>query len=282
MIKSSFAGKFYESDYVGLMNQIDSSYEHELGPGDLPTRRKEGKLHGIIVPHDHYNLSGPCATWAYKLLAEHKFPETFVILVPDQTNSLLNYATALEDFETEFGICKIDKEFAEKLINEGFVTKKDFIVEQALEVQLPFLLHACKDKIKDVKILPIVVPNTNNFEELAEKIVSSGKDIVVIVASNFTKYGPKFLFKPFKYNLKESLNQLDRNLVKPIINLDNNTLVKHVRRNKIQVSGINAIVLALAIFKFMKVEEGELLSFYRSSRIDEDLENFISYMSFVF
>jgi MEMO1 family protein len=282
MIKSSFAGKFYESDYVKLMGQIDSSYEHDLGPGDLPTRRKEGKLHGIIVPHDHYNLSGPCASWGYKLLAEHKFPETFVILVPDQSNSLLNYATTLEDFETEFGICKVDKEFAKKLVDSGIVTKKDSIVEQALEVQLPFLMHACKDKIKDVKVLPLVVPHTHNFEALANEIVSSGKDIVVIVASNFTKYGPKFLFTPFKYNLKESLNQLDRNIVKSILNLDSETLIKHVRRNKIQISGVNAIAMALTIFKLMEIKEGELLSFYRSSKIDEDLENFISYMSFVF
>ena len=282
MIKSSFAGKFYEKDYVKLMSQIDSSYEHEFGPGDLPTRRKEGKLHGIIVPHDYYNLSGPCASWGYKLLAEHKFPDTFVILVPDQSNTLLNYATTSEDFETEFGICKVDKEFVEKLIANGIVTKKDSIVEQALEMQLPFLMHACKDKVKDVKILPIVIPHTHNLEALAKEIVDSGKDIVVIVASNFTKYGPKFLFTPFKYNLNESLNQLDRNIVKSILNLDSDTLIKYVRRNKIQASGIYAITLALTIFKLMEVNEGELLSFYRSSKIDEDLENFISYMSFVF
>jgi len=124
MISLSYAGMFYEKEYVPLMKQLDSVYKHKLGPGDLPTRRKEEKIHGIIVPHEHYSLSGPCAAWAYKLLAEHKFPQTFLLLVPDQTGNLLNYATCLEDFETAFGICKCDQEVAKALIDSGIVTEK--------------------------------------------------------------------------------------------------------------------------------------------------------------
>ena len=73
MIKASFAGKYYEKDYVSVMNQINSLYESKLGPGDLATSRKNDNLFGILVPHDKYSLSGACAAWAYKILAESKF-----------------------------------------------------------------------------------------------------------------------------------------------------------------------------------------------------------------
>ncbi|MBT3323839.1 AmmeMemoRadiSam system protein B [archaeon] len=282
MIKASFAGKYYEKDYVSVMNQINSLYESKLGPGDLATSRKNDNLFGILVPHDKYSLSGACAAWAYKILAESKFPDTFLILVPDQTGTVVNYLTCLEDFETEFGVCRIDKEFAEKLLESGIVSKADAVVEQALEVQLPLLQHACKDRINDIKILPIVVPSANNVEILAKKIVEIKKDLVVIVVSNFTKYGNKFLFTPFKYNVKESLEGLDLGMIRLILNLDSEMFLKNVKRNKIQVSGSFSVALGLNVLKLLGAEEGELLSYYKSSSINKDEENSVSYFSFIF
>ncbi|MBL7051592.1 MAG: AmmeMemoRadiSam system protein B [Nanoarchaeota archaeon] len=282
MIKSSFAGKYYEKDYVNLMNQINELYESKLGPGDLATSRKDEKLFGILVPHDYYSLSGACSAWAYKVLAESKFPKTYVILIPDQSGTVVNYLTCLDDFETEFGVCKLDKEFAEKLLESGIVSKTDSIDEQALEVQLPLLQHACKDRINDIKILPIVVPSAHNFEILAKKIVEIEKDIVVIIVSNFTKYGNKFLFTPFKYNIKECLEGLDLGMIRLILNLDSEIFLKNVRKNKIQVSGSFSVALGLNILKLLGSEEGELLSYYKSSSINKDEENTISYFSFIF
>ncbi len=282
MIKASFAGKYYENDYVTLMNQINNLYESQLGPGDLATSRKDEKLAGILVPHDFYSYSGACAAWAYKILAESKFPDTFLILVPDQTGTVINYLTCLEDFETEFGVCKVNRELAHELLESGIVSKADEINEQALEVQLPFLMHACKDRIKDIKILPIIVPSLHNFEALSKKIVELNKNIVVIMVSNFTKYGNKFLYTPFKYNVKESLEGLDLGMIKQIINLDSEIFLKNVKKNKVQVSGTYSVALGLNILKLLGCESGELLSYYKSSSINKDEENTISYFSFIF
>tara|TARA_Y100000310_G_scaffold83228_1_gene79883 strand:+ start:215 stop:1060 length:846 start_codon:yes stop_codon:yes gene_type:complete len=281
MIRPKLAGNLYEKEYVALMEQIKSCYEHELGPGDLPTRRKENVLKGIVVPHGDYNIVGPCAAWAYKMIAEHSFPETFIILLPEEDSGVMNYQTTLEDFETVFGVCKNDKEVSQKLIDSGIVSNSEKFFSKALELQLPWLQHACKDRIKDVQVVPVIVPHSHNFEALAE-LISDLDNVVVIAVSNFTRYGPKFLYTPFKYNVESSLNNLDMNLVKFMLSLQSEPLLKFVRKQKLQVTGSNALALALHAFKMSGVDEGELLSYYKSSKIDGDQENSSSFMSFVF
>ncbi len=279
MIRPRYAGQLYAQEYVQLMKQLDASYQHDLGPGDLPTRRTEESILGVIVPHSHVELSGACAAWAYKMVAEHALPKTFVVLVPDHSGSFVNYATVLEDFETAFGVLKVDKELAEALIADGIVSRTSSLSEPALEVQLPFLQHACKDRLHDLRILPLVVPHSHNAEALAARLLELRNDVVVLVASNFTRFGPKFVYQPFRYNIEESLNNLDMSLVRFLSQGDVQGFLKYVKKHKVQVSAPHAVAVGLTLLSQLGVSEGELLSYYKSSALLDDQENTVSFMS---
>ena len=173
MIKSFFDGILYKRESEELKEQIESLYKSEFGPGNLPLKRRESRIYGVVVPYSQYDYSGSAMAWAYKLLAESYFPETYIILVPDTKGSFVNYVTVFDDFQTPLGTCKVDLELARKLIDLGLVSFTSNLQEFTLEVQLPLLMDSCKDRINDLKILPIVVPNLHNYEKLVEEIMKN-------------------------------------------------------------------------------------------------------------
>lgn len=281
-MKLTYSNILFPEDYDPLIKDIEACFQHRLGPGDLPTKRKEDRIYGVLVPHSLYKFSGPCAAWAYKMIAENYFPETFVILFPDNSGKFVNYATILEDIETVFGTCYVDKQIGRVLVEQGIVTLAKEFREFSFELQLPFLQHMCKDRIHDLKILPIVVPHSNNAEKLAEEIVKVKKDIVVIIVSELTTFGVNFMYQPFKYNIDDSVNSQDMTLIKYIMDFDTEGFSRYVRKNKIPIIGKDAVVVGLEILKKLEIKKGELLSYYRSTEIDGDENNFVSYSSLVF
>ncbi|MBS3097212.1 AmmeMemoRadiSam system protein B, partial [Candidatus Woesearchaeota archaeon] len=78
--KPIVAGQFYEGDFGALDKQINDCFESKFGPGALPLGKREKNVLGIIAPHAGYVFSGPCAAWAYKEVAESKFPDLFIML----------------------------------------------------------------------------------------------------------------------------------------------------------------------------------------------------------
>ena len=258
VIKSLYSGILYEKGYVHLLNQIHTCYEHPLGPRKLPEKRVGDRVYGVVVPYSSYVVSGPCAAWSYKLLAEHYFPETYVLLVPDTSGTFVNYVTVTDDFETPFGICYIDRAFAQALLDTGIVSRARDVQEFALEVQLPFLQHACRDKVKQLQILPLIVPHTHNVDRVAQELVKIKKDIVVIVASHLSLQNSSSLSE-------EELSAQDLAIVQYILDFDVEGLEHFVRKNKGTLPGIYALILGLHILKQLGVQQGELLHHYRSS-----------------
>jgi MEMO1 family protein len=280
MIKPQFAGKFYEADFEKLAKQIEDCYTGDLGPGDLPIKRKEKSLKGLIAPHGAYKYSGQCAAWAYKEVAESKFPKTFIILFPDHSGTHFDFATTDEDFETMLGIVKTDKEFINKLLKTNIVKKTTNFREHSIEVQLPFLQLANKDFLNKIQIVPIICPTTNNYKELAEEITNISKDIIVIISSDFTQYGVKFGYTPFKFNIKQSIKDLDKEAIKLIMNYNSEEFLKYVKKTRAPICGKYPIALGIEILKKIS-KEPELLCYYNSAKIIPN-ENHVSYASIVF
>jgi len=280
MIKPAYAGKLYKAQFEPLSKQIEGCYTHELGPGDLPTKRTEREIKGIITPHSNYQFSGPCMAWAYKEIAESKFPKTFILLVPDHTGTHFNYATTEESFETMLGIVRTDQEFIKKLLETKLVKITNNMQEHSLEIQLPFLQYTNKDRLNDIKIVPIICPTTNNYKELAEEITKISKDIVIIISSDFTHHGQKFGYTPFKFNVKESLKNLDKEAISYILNYNPEDLIKFMNRTKATICGSSPLALGIEILKNIS-SEPELLCYYNSNKIEE-ADSSVSYASLIF
>ena len=155
-------GQFYADGFEELDKQIIDCFNSKFGPGDLPVERSSRKvIHGVVSPHAGYQASGPGAAWAYKEIAEAKFPSCFIMLGTDHRGLGLSQAsTTLAEWETPFGIVKADEGFAREIMGRCDFVKNDFKAhanEHSIEVQLPFLQFVNKDYLRKIKIVPLMI-----------------------------------------------------------------------------------------------------------------------------
>lgn len=197
--KPAVAGYFYPGNREKLVETIEWSFKHPLGPGDLPKLSYERKrsVIGYIVPHAGYMYSGPIAAHAYYDIAMHGTPETIIIIGTNHTGIGKPVSVYPEGaWETPLGALQVDSELAEAITEDSEIADLDTFAhldEHSVEVQLPFLQYIYGDKFR---LLPIVmgVHTPETAKDLAFSIVNSAKklnrDIVVLSSSDFTHYEP--------------------------------------------------------------------------------------------
>ena len=141
------AGSWYAGTPDGLNLQIQHLFTHKLGPGSLPSLKKDGPRNfvGLIVPHAGYMASGPVAAHAYYDLAFDGKPDVIVIFGPNHTGlgsaiSLMNEGA----WRTPLGDVQIDTETANQILQNSDIIDIDeraHIREHSIEMQLPFLQY---------------------------------------------------------------------------------------------------------------------------------------------
>lgn len=287
MILPKFAGLFYEADATRLRKQIEACFKSEFGPGELPGKRENNDVKGIIVPHAGYAYSGACASWAYKEIGEGRFPERFILIAPDHNGVHKELATTTEEFGTPFGVVNVDKPFVSELLKKCNFVKKETISEHAIEVQMPFLHYVSQDKLEKLKIVPLVVPSMRDKEQFLKNIAKLGEAVAdiseyaaVIISSDFTHYGPNYGYMPFESKVKENIKKLDNAAIDMILNLDVAGFFDYSARTTI--CGRSAIAAGLEILKNLYVKNGELLRYYTSGEVVGDYKNCVSYAALKF
>ncbi len=281
-------GQFYEGSFEKLNKQIEECYFSKYGPGDLPVKRSEKKkVTGIISPHAGYVFSGPCAAWAHKEIAESKFPNTFILLGPNHFG--YGSGMSIEDWTTPFGIVKTDKELilSIKESTELKIAEESHLTEHSLEVQLPFLQYSNKDKIADIRIVPIVIGRDFEYDGLAKSLFSAikktNKQVSFIISSDFTHYGRNYHFVPFSSDVPNRISELDKGAIDLILKYDVNGFREYLNKTGITICGYMPILLFLSMTKYMKeVPKAELLMHYTSGDILGDYKNSVSYAGIVF
>jgi AmmeMemoRadiSam system protein B len=191
MRRPAVAGQFYEGDERALRKQIDACYLGPLGPGKLPELAKAGprKVVGGIAPHAGYMFSGMVAAHFYSRLAANGFAKSYVILGPNHTGRGSGLATTLDDFETPFGVAKVDRELAKAIRKDLIdVDTEAHYFEHSIEVQLPFLQHISND----FKFVPICMgfqdyEASKSVGEIIRDAVK-GTDAVVIASTDMSHY----------------------------------------------------------------------------------------------
>lgn len=279
------SGTFYEKNFGKLDKQIISCFLSKLGPGELPVKRTNKPVHAIIVPHAGYVFSGSCASWAYKEIAESKFPKTYVILGPNHTGRGPEFSTYMfSDWDTPFGSVKIDKGLGNALIKKfpDLTNETEaHSFEHSIEVQLPFLQFASKDNLDKLKFLPLCISSVD-YEKLVKlgKALSEFEDIVVICSSDFTHYGSSYGFVPFLYSKKENLCKLDAEAIDCIKELNSKEFFNFAK--KTTICGKSPIVSAIEFCKSKAIKKANLLSYYTSGDVTNDYDTAVGYASILF
>jgi len=283
--KPMFAGQFYEQNEFALDRQITDCFNDKNGPGDLPLNKRIKNIQAIIAPHAGYVFSGPCAAWAYKEIAESEFADLYIIIGPNH-GSKIN-AVSVQGYETPFGLARVDHEFANTLLEKNtdlVVDEEAQMGEHSIEVQVPFLQFATKDKMHELKILPIMLGGIDYNKlglDLKETILESGKKVIIIVSSDFTHYGHNYHHIPFSADVKKNIYDTDRKAIDFIEKLDADGFMSYVEENMMTICGALPIAVLLKTLKSSKVK---LEQYYTSADLEENskYKNSVSYAAIIF
>jgi hypothetical protein len=182
------AGRFYPADKETLTKDLFRLFEScKKSPENWDVR-------AIISPHAGYVYSGKIAAAAYSAISANSvFKNIFII--GSSHIMLFDGASVYNsgDYITPMGKIGVNKEIANKLINENKVFNfptNAHLQEHSLEVQLPFIQYYFKYK---PLIVPIIV-GTNN-EKTVKKIAEALKpwftsENLFIISSDFSHYPP--------------------------------------------------------------------------------------------
>jgi hypothetical protein len=277
------AGEFYENTFEKLNKQIEDCFYSKFGPGDLPVKRTGKKIKGVIAPHAGYFFSGACGAWAYKEIAESVFPRAYLILGPNHYG--LGSGLSIEDWKTPFGLVKVEKDMVLGIKEKtGLkIAEENHVAEHSLEVQLPFLQYANRDKLQDIRIIPLVIGRDLDYYETGKKLADflKNKDIVVIISSDFTHYGPSYRYVPFSTDIPNRITALDNGAIEHIMKLDTNGFKEYVNKTGITICGYMPILIFLSIIEQSETKPN-LLMHYTSGDVLGSYKNSVSYVSIVF
>ncbi|MEI6048123.1 MAG: AmmeMemoRadiSam system protein B [Bacteroidota bacterium] len=182
------AGRFYSADKITLTKDLSQLFENcKKSPGTL-------EVWAIISPHAGYIYSGKIAAAAYSAIPGNSIFKNIFIIASSHVMSFDGASVYNSgDYITPLGRVRVNREIANKLINENKVFNfptKAHLEEHSIEVQLPFVQYYFKD---EPLIVPIII-GTNN-ESTVKKIAEAlrpwfNSDNLFIISSDFSHYPP--------------------------------------------------------------------------------------------
>jgi len=159
---------FYPNTFEKLDRAIQDAFKSKTGPGTLQAKRRNSTVDLFIAPCDTIEKTGPCTAWGYMDIAEAPFPETYMILGTNNQSDTKFSTYLFTDWETPFGPVKVNQEKGKELmdvfpqiLNEHTAHAK----EHSVEVQLPWLQFASRDKLDSLTFIPLVI-NTTSLKEI--------------------------------------------------------------------------------------------------------------------
>ncbi len=283
--RSALAGSWYPGNAEKLAGEVDGFLEK------VDTKERLGGLVALVSPHAGYRYSGQAAAYGYRQAAGRGFKRV-VILAPSHHVSFRGASIPAADFyETPLGLVPVDREAREKLLSYPlFSTRPDaHLREHSLEIQLPFLQRA----LGDFLLVPVVFSNLaeEDYAAVAEALrpLIDRKDVktLLVASSDFTHYGRRFGYYPFKATsddeLREKLKALDMGAVEPMLALDGPGFRSYQRKTGATICGRVPIAVLLEILTPRKSElKATLLKYYTSLDVTGDASSTVSYVSAAF
>jgi len=272
---SALAGSWYPADPKELGDKIDSLLEKANAPNLY------GGLRALIVPHAAYAYSGPAAATGYKCIDGRQFRRV-VILAPTHRVGFRGCSVpSYSAYSTPLGEVPLDSQACAGLRRKTHFgeERRAHSEEHSIEIQLPFLQRT----LGEFSIVPVLVGQLGEDEiaSVAEAIRPLLDDeTLLVVSSDFTHFGPRFGYQPFKDDIRENLRRLDHGAFRTILDCDSKAFLEYRRKTGITACGALPIAIALAAFDGRN--QSMLLAYYTSGEVTGDWENSVSYGSFCF
>lgn len=275
-----YAGVLYPKTENTLRRAIEEAYEHEKGPGALPTEARSEPVKGILAPHSAITLSGPCTAWSYKALAESPPADVYIIAAYNLGQNASG--AGMRTYSMPFGEIRVDQKLCQALTAKKHIRFADNFHEHdhAIEVQLPWLQHAIKP---NVKILPLLLADDVDLKELAvdlkETLLDQGKKAKLILSAEFTHHGPAYTFLPFDPPVNKHVYEYDAKALSHLTNLDLQGFLDFCASGPCSIDAVKPLEFA---FHFLKPNKILVEQYYTSADVTGDEKNIAAYASILF
>ena len=276
---ATHAGTWYPGDRTKLTKLLTRFFDRAR-----PKTTAKGRLIALISPHAGYPYSGPTAAFGYRLLKDRaKNVKIVVVIGPAHTVAFRGLALPDWDgFKTPLGTVAVATGIIDKLKKQApfKVFDQAFAKEHSVEMQIPMLQFA----LKDFKIVPIVVGglNIDDIRKAASLLqpLMDRPDVLFVISSDFTHYGPNYNYVPFSDNKEKNLKKLKDQALHAIEKPDLKAFIQHRRETGDTICGFFPITVLLAMLH--RDTEVVPLHFDTSGRITGDYTNSVSYLSIAF
>ena len=280
------AGQFYPArtaELAGLLADIRARAEKALekvAPNQTVPR-------ALILPHAGYVYSGFITMATLLSIPKMANYKRVIIIAPSHRAGF--EGIALGDFAamtTPLGDVAVDggaiSALAESCGGDACIDERPFLLEHALEVQLPFVIEMWQN----ASVVPIIAGRID--AACARRLAASfaalmTPDTLVIISSDFTHYGRSFNYIPFQDNVQENLRKLDFGAAKAILSGDIAQFDDYLAKTRATICGESPIRLLMAIFEHLGVPpDGRLLAYSNSGEVTGDFSHAVSYCGMMF
>lgn len=285
-----FAGQWYEADAQKLRLQLEQFMQKV---DKIPVEKTDdvisenpcidGCVLAIVSPHAGYIFSGQTAAFAFDAVKDRKIERVF-LLGPSHYVGFHGAALPSEGvFVTPIGDLQVDRQVVDELVRYPLFEESAEVHrrEHSLEMQLAFIKLA----MEDAKIVPIAIGTLADAAEV--RLVSRlllryiEKNDLVIVSSDFTHFGPRYGYQPFREDVQQEIRKLDGQAFKHLSKCDLDGFLEFHNTTGDTICGLYPCAVLVGMLP--DGSRGTLLN-YRTSRdsILEDEQNSVTYMALAF
>ena len=292
------AGAFYPDDAATLRADV----ERYLEQADVPSI--PGRIVGCVAPQGKYEVCGEVAAHAFKPLKQGQYDRVLVLAPSNYVRFRGCSIAAVDYYRTPLGLVPVDKEAVRRLSLLPFVNVRSVVYresayanpnvnrvplhekEHGIEVVLPFL----QVKLGEFELVPVVMGEFEDYHKerdwnALEKLLAVLREIVddrtlIVVCSDFTRYGVAYDFTPFRDDIPQNIAALDLRAFPLIQACDTEGFEAYLAETENQVSGKIPLLSFMALARGWA--RGVLLRYDTSGRVTNDWSKSVSFASLCF
>lgn len=263
----SFAGQYYPENREDLISLLNNLRADARKPGNVA----KGKIVGLIVPHEGYELSGRTAMTGYMTIAKTHF-DNFVLIGPKHDPKFHETAVYQSgSWTTPLGSVRVNDRIGKAIVesDRNFTPDKSaHSGEHSLEVQIPFLQFTEEGPFE---ITPILMGNQHKSEaiRMARTLFDLGVNSPLIISADLNHY-----------DRLNSTVRKDSLLIDAISSLDINRFYRIMDKEKISPCGYGPVAV---LMEYSRLMDGQidLIDYSTSYNYSGDMNKVVGYASMV-
>lgn len=288
-------GRFFPAQ----ADQLRAAVQQYLNEAAVTPR--DGRLVAVIAPTGLYSYSGRVAAHAFKPLQAGQYDRVILLTPTNFANFRGSSIPAVEYLITPLNPVRIDVALVDTLIWSPLIDRRGLRYappgkrsmraelherEYGDEVNLPFL----QETLRQFVLVPLIVGDylTSAGKTDFDAITATAKAIrdilddrtLLVVSTDFTRYGKKFEFMPFRDNVVENIRSLDDEAFNYVINRDVAGFAAYLKETGNPINGAVSLMILMEVLR--PGVEGYLLDYANSATIRNDTSSSVSYAAMAF